>query len=416
MDHFLSGAPNTVAMEQKQTLDDGRLRQLLLAKCRDGDVDSCRPKPAELLGVERIPPTSRHRRNFLQMSHASKRTALSNYIRDEMFGSWLNGFLTVCSLIGYISVAVSLTTLVRWVTESWPGHIEFIVYIFVTYAATVMLFAAWIAVARSVHYRVKGVGEQIDLMAEAQHKLAEVVRRHAVSAESRVQLDQDTALRDTFSSKILPYLAKKLGRQDITAAVKYAGRSMPAVDAAPGAPRTPRQLTAVFRYPSVEGRSSQRPQMMDGDESFVYWSFCETDRRKQWVVIRDTEKLAGGESVSVDISDRNHRYKLHATKCGFRSVIAFPLREPEALGAGTAAAPVKIRVSNILGFLSFDCPDPDGFDPLFAPMSRKERKAMDNEGTKLKATKELEFFYGLADTLATLAVLGDKANDGAQTK
>jgi hypothetical protein len=90
-------------------------------------------------------------------------------------------------------------------------------------------------------------------------------------------------------------------------------------------------------------------------------------------------------------------FKDRAWERGYRSTIAFPLRLPVI----KATSPNKY--SDLVGFLSMDSPQPAAFDPLFRPV--EPNAEFGNQGESMKPLAEVELFYGIADSVATILML-----------
>lgn len=307
---------------------------------------------------------------------------------------WLTIIENGVAIAGLVMFSVKGTDLARSVTRSWPGYVEFAVYIFVSYAFTVLAFALYVLLARKLREeseewyeqqaastRREGVlSEQRTLISEVQHRVAEVVRRYSTevlkkgaSAIGPGTLQSDTQLRDVLDRKFLPFLKSRLGRDDISIALKYYS--------------TNGEIRTVFRLPPPDA-TSQRRDLMKFDESVIFMMFWDNDGRQQRVLVRDLAKLPR--------SPRNEAYQEYGKKCGFNSVIAFPLREPKSDKLG------RLDVASILGFVSLDAPGVRAFDTLFLNADADQT----NDGAGLEDGPDMHFFFGLADSLATLAVLG----------
>lgn len=70
-----------------------------------------------------------------------------------------------------------------------------------------------------------------------------------------------------------------------------------------------------------------------------------------------------------------------------------------ASGAGGAG----VSYANLIGFLAIDAPGVDGFAELFKPLPVGAQRHEDGED--LEPHEDIDFFYGLADALATILVL-----------
>ena len=319
-----------------------------------------------------------------------------NFIRESYLGSPLAVFQALVALVGYAGIYLSFTKVAREITASWPGHREFVFYIAATYGISAILFAWLFWLTTKVLDTAGHVSSERAIMAGLQHKLAEVVRSHVVAFvnhQSAKDLQNDSELRDVLGRRLLDYLDVKLGRNDFSVTVKYAFQVEPGANP----PSTPR-LRAVFRHVHDGSKREQRRDDQDTDQSVVFMNFRHADRRVRRVIICDTHDLDVSGSHGVDSSRRHEEYKAYAARCGFRSVVAFPLREPSDVKQSV------LTFSPILGFLSIDCDDPNAFDKLFKPNGKKET----NDGQHLDDTDDLEFLFAVADSVATLAMLNER--------
>jgi hypothetical protein len=163
-------------------------------------------------------------------------------------------------------------------------------------------------------------------------------------------------------------------------------------------------LLAIFRDEGQDRAARAHGDRLALAASYVYRSFDgHTRAQKRWVYVRDTEEIPADKA-----------YRDRAREGGFRTILAFPLRAPFELNlrdrAGGAQAAASIR-----GFLSFDAEDPGAFLGLFHTLFPKGR--VDNEGRGLKPREEIQAFYGLADSIATMAMLKERvtAKEGTTT-
>jgi len=126
-------------------------------------------------------------------------------------------------------------------------------------------------------------------------------------------------------------------------------------------------------------------------DSVVYQRFEQPGARRH-VLVRDTDRVS------------ELKYRDRAKMCGYRSVVAFPLREPMILPEnGGATATGGVAYASLIGFLAIDAPHTDGFAALFStpPPGSQTRE----DGEDLEACPDIDLFYGLADALATILVL-----------
>lgn len=123
--------------------------------------------------------------------------------------------------------------------------------------------------------------------------------------------------------------------------------------------------------------------------------FAANDANQQasyrWVLARDVRRL--DETWGRQILSRGNVRK-------YRSTIAFPLRYP-------SHGPSSAQVAQLVGFLSIDCPDPDAFDGLFDLADGKVEPGVHGEG--FVEHEDMNLFFGLADSVATILVLNGKA-------
>lgn len=319
--------------------------------------------------------------------------SLLNFIRTEYFSSSLQIFFFFTTIIGAIGAYTAVTGLVVKIAEKYEAQPELVVYLSATYSATMLLFLGWVLVYRKVQVVLARTRQEVGQISKIHHKMAEIVRSAAINRAGG-GLKELQKLTDVFTllqGDLPTYLDVKFGRKDISVTVKYA---------VGGNAGEPPKLRALFRRIANRDRHNRLDEM-NLEDSVVFARFQSADRSVQRIIICDTKKLnTDAAGVSADDKKRNEAYRIYAKDCGFRSVLAFPLRAPKQEGGG------DLKVNAFRGFISLDCPAPDAFEPIFGvPMFGPG----DNNGSHYRDTEELNFFFGLADSLATLAMLFDEA-------
>lgn len=149
---------------------------------------------------------------------------------------------------------------------------------------------------------------------------------------------------------------------------------------------TDRKIRAVLRVNHARGVT--RVEVTKSSKSYVMDRFEHSDQSERQVYVGDIETLPDQEGLSQDVRKSLREYVEYGKGCGFRSVLAFPLRTPALQGNKVTS------MRSVIGFLSFDCATPCAFSPLV-------------EDLREDGTPSLDFFYGLADGLATLVLLCD---------
>lgn len=318
--------------------------------------------------------------------------SLLTFVRHELFGSVVQGFLTVGAFVGALGLYFAASELYRNLgnqLEVSPDT-KLVSYLLWTYATSALAFAGWFSVYRKVQLVLDRERHQRALMARIHHEVAEMVRSAAIGhhAGGLEKLQEFTPVPTLLHGDLPRYLESKFGRKDISITVKYA---VPGEDGR-------MKLKALFRR-CCHNEHSRRAEM-ELDDSVVFHKFKQAGRVLQRIIICDTKALSTDPVIGEEDKLRNERYRAYGKSCGFRSVLAFPLRSPK-----TSEDPDLGEISTIRGFVSFDCPEPDAFEPLFAvPLF----SARDNDGGHCGDTQDLNFFFGLADSLATLALLFDE--------
>jgi len=156
-----------------------------------------------------------------------------------------------------------------------------------------------------------------------------------------------------------------------------------------------RRLIKVFRD------DEQHEKRIVGDrisleESPVFMRFSQGPAGKKIVYISDTEQMTLLED----------KFRSRASVCGYRSILAFPLRMPRAFprdgSESTAEGEDSVKIANLLGFFSIDTPDVGTLDGLL----EGSRSIRDDDR---EPKGDLDIFYGLADSMATILMLVSEA-------
>jgi hypothetical protein len=282
----------------------------------------------------------------------------------------------IAALVGIFALGIELVSVFRFFlgtagVEGNPIH-AFASYLWASLALVVILglISAWF------HHRLGVRVAELRMLEAAirlQHGIAEEVRLCAADPRSYKW--------DNAGQKITEFLAERLPGVALSLTVKVTDRG---------------RLRAVFRGGNQDQSQRVGSNDIELNDSHVYRSFRGFARgQKRWVYVRDTD----------NVSPADRTYAERARACGFRSVVAFPLREPVKPSDLTVTG--SMDIAGLLGFWSIDSEQPDAFVDLF----RKERlgKNPDNEGKGLRPRADIQAFYGIADCMATILMLRDLA-------
>ncbi len=156
------------------------------------------------------------------------------------------------------------------------------------------------------------------------------------------------------------------------------------------------KLVTLARVGEPDGNRGPEGSEQQASESFVYATFSAPTKTKykQQIVIQDAWNLPV----------RNAEYIDRAMLCGFRSIIAFPLRGPREMPSE------PYTTNQVFGFLAFDSPKPNAFDRWF------DEKVPDHDWGQQNLTPKRSFdvFYGVADAAATMAKVLARQPTGRQ--
>jgi hypothetical protein len=335
--------------------------------------------------------------------------------KARLFGPGRTAF-TIVEFIGFVGVPLEVTHLSHLALEGTelPPLRLFRVYVFVTFATVAVSTALYLLLYKKVHVDLKEAEirrnaarsetKQVasELQAEAteasaklrreietreiaivlQHHMAEEVRR---CADLRARYNCDRGLERVVED-IRKFLRRRLGAGDgaFSVTVKHLVGEPP-----------DRTLQMVFRDGSQDLDRRNSGNSLKLAQSHIYASFSvETEDRRRWVLVRDVQELPGSEKA----------FKERAHLGRFRSIVAFPLRLPLPSQTGTRA----IKTADLFGFLSIDSSEPNAFDNLFVLNDRTGDPR--NDGENFTACEDMELFYGMADSIATILMLRDSPN------
>lgn len=299
---------------------------------------------------------------------------------------WIDSIWNVVGTVGlWFGLNDASARFVHWLELPLMSQLRW--YLWATFLVTLLVWPAWVVLFRSVRAgrselveaesRVEIRERTIDTqhrMIRLQHRMSEEVRR---AAELRQGFDCRQGLH-AIGTELIAILRQRLGGEGYAVTVKHANL--------PG-----QKLESIFRD---GGQDLNKRRVWDSTplvDSVVYQRFEQPGMRR-YVLIRDTDRVS------------ELKYRQRAKDCGYRSVIAFPLREPMIIPEnGGADGPGAPTYANLIGFLAVDAPGVGGFDGLFRPPTAGAQRREDGED--LDPCQDMDFFYGLADALATILVL-----------
>lgn len=312
--------------------------------------------------------------------------AVWRLLQDEFFPS------TAQTLISLFAFAVALLTalgiffkITELAANVAPGEPAFLSYIWTTFLVSCLFLATTSVLMQRLlrrHSDILELKSRIDRAVVIQHHTAETVRR---AAAERTTLDLKSCLDRVLGHELREYLKHRLGNYEIHCTVKKIARS-PSGDGF--------QLIDVFRDDDQNEHSRPRSTPEWASENFIYSQFknASVDDAKQ-IYIRDVNSGGVWETLSARAHSR-----------GYKSVLAFPLNQPAPSGP-----PILDRT---VGFLGLDSPEAHAFDGLFA-FHRGDDSAGHPDGV-YKPLDELNFLYGIADSVATVLMLvQDSRPDGS---
>jgi hypothetical protein len=287
-------------------------------------------------------------------------------------------FRTIFSLAGVIGGVLGVIDLAgrfgAWVVTSEGGRFKGYLWVtFVLFAAMPML---WLGVDRLIREdlrRERGKAKLGTLASRIQHHMAEAVRRFAAKPKT-TSIDSVLGLVMT---ELLEYLRTRLGEHHFAITIKR-------TTAGTG------KLERVYRDGGQKLEDRCKWDLVPLEESPVYARFAKASRAKRFVFISDTD----------NVPQMEEGFRQRARVCGYRTVFAFPLRQPAPIGpeGSSSTLPGEVKISNLLGFFSIDAPEVGSFDGFLKPGTARDDDREPED--------DLDLFYGIADSMATMLVLG----------
>ncbi|MCE9543985.1 MAG: hypothetical protein K8T25_00445 [Planctomycetia bacterium] len=313
---------------------------------------------------------------------------LLKLLRVEFFSDRVQATLTLTqlaiSLVSAIGAFVGLIELeAKWqlATQS-----QFHFYLWLTFVSSVLFVAFTLALlqhAWRMSLRVRKEQELFNRATKLQHHMIEQVRQATADGSG---YSMRTGLENVLGAQLVEYLRLVSGLQEFHVTVKTIS---------PKADGSGHQLTDNFR--DKEQSPLMRPlgQCEGLSENYIYHRFKNaTLADSRQIYVCDTEL----DPVHLTLRERAHTR-------GYRSVIAFPLNVP------ASPQPTSLQVfglTGLIGFLGLDSPQPHAFDSLCSP-----KKTDTTDASVHSKTHNLDLFYGLADSVATIAMtLSHPIKDG----
>ena len=274
----------------------------------------------------------------------------------------------------------------RFAADTEQGRFQ--VFLWVSFISVTVSSSLWMVLYSTVRQDLGHSRRRARLGAQAskiQHEMAEAVRRCAAGAKS---YDISEDLRHVMAL-LSEHLRKRLGEAPYAITIKQTE------------PRSGR-LRKVFRDGSQKLGVRAAGDDIKLEESPIYARFAKASRAKKMVYTGNTDQIPILEES----------FRVRAQTCGYRTVIGFPLRFPVILETETGAVPGssdEVNFANLMGFFSIDAPRPGAFEGLL-----KRPKGAPREGTVLRdddrePQDDLDVFYGLADSIATILMLTSAA-------
>lgn len=270
---------------------------------------------------------------------------------------------------GIVGVPLTVLGLAGFVTQD--SMRVFAWYLWVSLGVQVVTLAAILVVVRAT-LRVRSqarAGQRTIATRERAiqllHLTAEEVRRCSVLGG----IDCQERLQSLLGASLASYLQARLdGTANFSITVKCIGGDC---------------LSDVFRDAQQRGRPFSLRDSLD--DNYVFRTFKNGGPGTRYVLVRDTGK----------VPPEYEEFRRRAQMRNYRSMIAFPLNLPfEAPDDGQYFA-------LLVGFLGIDSPEPNAFDGLFETPAGPEQNR-DNYGRDAKPLSDIELFYGIADSLATI--------------
>jgi len=313
---------------------------------------------------------------------------ISTFRRGAALGSFV-------ALGGYVGLALTATDIFFRVTSVQQPLDRFRLYLWISYFTVLLLFVGWATLGSKLRVDLADVLSQIrvrDQGLHLQHMMAETVRACADLRRRREIINYENQLR-RIADLLKKYLAARLPGFEFSVTVKRVEGD---------------HLKVIFRDggqdPALRAPGNDIP--LRGSCIFDRFQSEQKEPHKR-VVVRDVQLL----------EDQHKDFKARAEKAKFRSVIGFPLRNPVHIADGADLGPLKC--ASIFGFLSVDSPKPNAFDGLFS--SPNKNAPQRNDGNDRTDLADMDLFFGLADSIATLVMLSrepqtalERTNDHGQ--
>jgi hypothetical protein len=287
---------------------------------------------------------------------------------------------TTVSLIGNIGLLVSIAKISQAALSPLECMTQLEAYLWVSFFGVATLFVGWATLASKVRVDVATGKSQIDVRnsgLQIQHQMAEVVRYCADAGSRGEPIDFDRQLR-RIADMLKEYLRVRLGARGYAITVKKVDGD---------------RLKTIFRDGTQDPDARATGDDIPMVESCIYTRF-KSDRQEaqKSVLIQDVKRL-----------EVDHReFQQRADKAKFRSVIGFPLRGP-VVNAPKGADLGPLKCANLFGFLSVDSPEPNAFDELYLAGDNSR-----NDAINRIPEPDMDLFYGLADSIATLVMLSSR--------
>ncbi len=280
---------------------------------------------------------------------------------------------------GYVGLALTATDIFFRVTSGEQPLARFEFYLWISYFSVLLLFVGWATLGSKLRVNLADLLTQVSVRDKGlhlQHMMAEAVRACADLTRQGKTIDYEGQLRRV-GDLLKKYLAARLPGYEFSVTVKRVEGD---------------RLRAIFRDGGQDPAKRAPGNDVALRASCIFDRFQSADKEPhKRVLVRDVLLL----------EDQHKEFKSRAEKAGFRSVIGFPLRNPVHLSEGVDPDPVKC--ASIFGFLSLDCSKPNAFDGLFSIPAKGEPER--NDGNDRTDLPDMDLFFGLADSIATLVML-----------
>lgn len=327
------------------------------------------------------------------MQHSSTPLGLRlRRLREEFFPDVVTGFFTILAVlggaIGFFGAYAGAFDLVHRYAQ------EYVIasFVWVTYLTNCVLLATLYAIHRAIVVdRATRAVEQANRRTREEstiqshvlaHKMSEQVRARAKELENGNSYNMQAELQHVLGEGIRGYLTARLGQKN--------GFSITVKQVVEGTD----QLRVVFRDQGQDPNVRPTGELEPLADCYIYKRFVATDGASsvapsEWVLVRDTTRVDEAFGGAI---------KARAAKRGYKSTIAFPIRV-----LAPFETPVT-RVASLIGLLCVDSPERNAFDGLFACIDGAQEDVV--HGEHFRELTEMHLFFALADSLATIFVLG----------